>query len=376
VLATFDGRYPLYAQPLGILAIVSLGIGWLLFAYKTDMNGVIDNFSSIIMTTAFCFFFSGLFFRYGFAAGFIANLLYSLAIWSIDLPPIMGISMNISMFVIFLLLAMASYQKELISRQLFVTEKRERTALAQKNLQDIRYLDWLRKLAEFLRHEVRQPVAQINSSIELVQLRSSNDKEITNHLLSAALGAQHVWNLIERASRATDAEAFVRQSHLQWVDLHLLLADLVAAYKQNHSGLSFSLQSTQTVPIVADPMLIKEAVSNLLANATSYAEEESTVEVKLEANGTGAVIEVCNKGPLLEINSEILFGPFATTRSGPSSIHQGLGLYLVRLIAEEHGGTASLSNLEDGTGVRALISLPPPVSQYPPPSDIRALAPP
>ena len=54
----------------------------------------------------------------------------------------------------------------------------------------------------------------------------------------------------------------------------------------------------------------------------------------------------------------MLFGPFASTRSGPSSEHQGLGLYLVRLVAEHHGGKAIISNLDDGSGVEASIFLP------------------
>lgn len=375
VLATFHYRYPEYSQFLSVFVIVTIGIGWFFFAYKTDMNGVIDNFSSIIMTSSYGFFFSGLFFRYGFTAGAFINALYSFAIWSVDLPPAMGISVNISMIVIFLLLAMAAYQKELISRQLFVTEKRERATLARKSQRDSRYLGWLRMLASFLRHEVRQPVAQINSSIELIQLISQQDQQLKTYLASAAFGAQHVWNLIERASRATDAEAFVRQGQAQWINLDLLLSDLVASYQQTYSGLEFHLEGRESSSVYADPTLIKEAVGNLLSNAASYAEEESTVEVALEVDETVAVIKVCNKGPLIEGDSEGLFGPFATTRSGPSSIHQGLGLYLVRLIAEEHGGTATLSNLEDGTGVQASILLPLPRDQHRPPSDSRELAP-
>jgi len=54
----------------------------------------------------------------------------------------------------------------------------------------------------------------------------------------------------------------------------------------------------------------------------------------------------------------MLFGPFASTRSGPSSEHQGLGLYLVRLVGEHHGGKALISNLDDKSGVEAAIVLP------------------
>jgi len=82
---------------------------------------------------------------------------------------------------------------------------REREALARQHQADARYITWLRQLAGFLRHEVRQPVAQINSSVELIHL-TSHDDQLKPYIASASQGVRHVWNLIERASRATDAE--------------------------------------------------------------------------------------------------------------------------------------------------------------------------
>jgi GAF domain-containing protein len=53
---------------------------------------------------------------------------------------------------------------------------REREALARQHQADARYISWLRQLAGFPRHEVRQPVAQINSSVELIHLTSHDDQ--------------------------------------------------------------------------------------------------------------------------------------------------------------------------------------------------------
>jgi GAF domain-containing protein len=236
---------------------------------------------------------------------------------------------------------------------------REREALARQHQADARYISWLRQLAGFLRHEVRQPVAQINSSVELIHL-TSHDDQLRPYIASASQGVRHVWNLIERASRATDAEAFVRQGQAQPIDLPPLLRELIGSYQQTHSGIDFRLQPPDKEPLYvsADPTLLKEAVSNLLANATSFADEESIIQVVLERDGVHAVIKVRNKGPIIQYDTEMLFGPFASTRSGPSSEHQGLGLYLVRLVAEHHGGKAIISNLDDGSGVEASIFLP------------------
>jgi signal transduction histidine kinase len=230
--------------------------------------------------------------------------------------------------------------------------------LEQRVQSDRRYLAWLRQLAQFLRHEVRQPLAQISSSVEVVQMASKCDETVEPYLVTAALGSQHVWNLIERASRATDAEAFVRESRPALVDLRKLLEELVTGFASAHSGIEFTLQCPSLVTVRADATLIKEAVSNLLGNAASFADEASTIDIAVEADNPYALIKVSNKGPLIEGETEALFGPFASTRAGPSSEHHGLGLYLVRLIAEQHGGTAALANLEDGSGVQASLMLP------------------
>jgi signal transduction histidine kinase len=194
----------------------------------------------------------------------------------------------------------------------------EREALARQHQADARYISWLRQLAGFLRHEVRQPVAQINSSVELIHL-TSHDDQLKPYIASASQGVRHVWNLIERASRATDAEAFVRQGQARPIDLPRLLRELIGSYQQTHSGIDFRLQLPDKEPLCvsADPTLLKEAVSNLLANAVSFADEESIIQVVLERDGVHAVIKVRNKGPIIQYDTEMLFGPFASTRSGP-----------------------------------------------------------
>ena len=58
--------------------------------------------------------------------------------------------------------------------------------------QDARYLEWLRSMASFLRHEVRQPLAQINSSIELSRLILQSDSRATPYLSNATLGVHQV----------------------------------------------------------------------------------------------------------------------------------------------------------------------------------------
>ena len=75
--------------------------------------------------------------------------------------------------------------------------------------------------------------------------------------------------------------------------------------------------------------------------------------------GATPVVEVENPGPLLPLHKEgRLFESLWQSRpDGDSRPHFGLGLYIVRLIAELHGGQASAMNLPDGTGVRISVRL-------------------
>lgn len=349
-----------YCQPLFAAIIALAGVGVVLIIYLVD-NGLIVGLAGVMIVLMFNFGFLRLLFLPSLAAALVTTLAYNVAAIIGGLDPLFIVANNF--FLISALVAGGSvtYLLEKLFRDQYLAERelmREREALARQSQNDARYLAWLRQLAEFLRHEVRHPVAQINSSIELAQLASKDDDRIAQYLAGAALSSQHVWNLIERASQATDAEAFVRQLHLRPTDLRMLLVERVEAFRHSSAGVGFALTCPDLVQLRLDTTLMKEAIDNLLGNAVSFADEGSTVEVGAHVDGGRVVVSVKNRGPLVGEDAEAWFGPFASSRSGPSGVHQGLGLYLVRLIAEQHGGTATLANLDDGSGVVASILLP------------------
>lgn len=86
----------------------------------------------------------------------------------------------------------------------------------------------------------------------------------------------------------------------------------------------------------------------------------STIEIVLEASLASAEISVSNEGPALPLEmQDQLFDSMVSLRpqQGGDEAHLGLGLYIVRLIAEFHHGQARLQNRADGKGVNAVITL-------------------
>jgi signal transduction histidine kinase len=107
------------------------------------------------------------------------------------------------------------------------------------------------------------------------------------------------------------------------------------------------------------PDLIVQMLDKLVDNAVDFSPEQATLTLRLVADAAQAVIEVDNPGPALAGDGHgHLFESLWQSRSGADSRpHFGLGLYIVRLIAEFHGGRAEAANLPDGSGVRFRILL-------------------
>jgi signal transduction histidine kinase len=349
-----------YMQELMASTITLAGIG-VVIIISIVRDGLVFAVSGVVLVLMFNFGFFRLLFVPALLSGIVICMSYSLAAITAGVNSAIIVANNFFLISALISGASITYLLERLFREQFLNERElsiEREALARQHQVDSRYLDWLRRLARFLRHEVRQPVAQLNSSIELISLTCGHDQRITKYINGASVAVQQVWELIERASRATDAEAFVRQGASKHIDLHEMLAEIVASHERTSSGFHIQLVSRPSALIQADPNLIKEAVENLLGNAASFAEDDSTIQVRLDTDNRLVVISVRNRGPVVQGDTEEMFKPFVSSRSGSSGEHQGLGLYLVRLIAEQYGGRASLTNLDDGSGVEASIVLP------------------
>ena len=112
---------------------------------------------------------------------------------------------------------------------------------------------------------------------------------------------------------------------------------------------------------LAVPELLVQALDKLLANAADFCPPGGQIELRLAPVSEGWLISVRNEGPGLPTElQDRLFEPMVSLRERESGdVHLGLGLHVVRLIVDFHGGRVWASNLADGSGVGFNIQLAP-----------------
>ncbi len=236
--------------------------------------------------------------------------------------------------------------------------------LARNNARLLRavadYTGYLQKLASRLSHELKTPLAITRSSLDNLDTQSLDD-EGRRFLARAREGLDRQTAIVRAMSEASRLEAAVRAADWEEADLSELLRHCVEAYRGVHPGREIELLLPES-PVLwrCAPDLLVQALDKLVDNAIGLTGADDTVTVALEPAERGMVIAVRNTGSRLpDVLHEQLFDSLVSLRErGEAGRHLGLGLHIVRLVAEAHGGRAKARNLPDGAGVEFTIGLP------------------
>jgi dedicated sortase system histidine kinase len=222
------------------------------------------------------------------------------------------------------------------------------------------YSHYLESMASRLAHEFRTPLSVIRSSLENLQAEIEARPE-TKAQFSAPLvyakraqeGTHRLNQILTRLREATRLEQSLQHTEVIETDLTQLLQGLSQGYADSHQSIHFETDFFEQ-PIIqsASPDLICQALDKLISNAADFHQPGTPIRIELASKkGNGVAIRVINQGPQLdEKTAQNLFSSMAShrTSSGDQQPHLGLGLYLVRLIAEFHQGRVRAENLPDG----------------------------
>ncbi|MBS0589283.1 MAG: histidine kinase [Proteobacteria bacterium] len=232
------------------------------------------------------------------------------------------------------------------------------------------YTDYLRTLAAKLSHELQTPLAIVKSSLDnLDQQAVSTDAR--TYLSRARSGAERLGAIVRAMSEASRMERAIDGVDAEEFDLAAVVRGCADAYRGLLAPrrLEADLPSTP-MRMHGAPELIAQALDKLIDNARSFTPDEGWIRITLHAQGDAAIVCVANQGPPLPPTmADKLFDSLVSVRSATAQKntplvgaatelpHLGLGLSIVRLIAELHRGRAFAANLPDGSGVEFSIEL-------------------
>jgi PAS domain S-box-containing protein len=226
----------------------------------------------------------------------------------------------------------------------------------RRTLERLRQERALRELfVAMLSHDLRSPLAAVKMGAQMMML---HPEDVATQAARIARNADQADRLIQNlldASRIGAGEQLPLRR--EPCDLGAIGGEVIADLSAVH-GPRFTLEKGGQLEGILDPGAVRRLLQNLLANAIKYGDGDKTVEVRLDGSGPDLVIAVHNHGnPIPPAERELIFTPYHRSRN--TTAGWGLGLTLVRGVAEAHGGSVRVES-GPATGTTFIVVLPRP----------------
>ncbi|MBW2700261.1 MAG: PAS domain-containing protein [Deltaproteobacteria bacterium] len=221
----------------------------------------------------------------------------------------------------------------------------------QASVQRAERLASLGRMAAGLAHEIRNPLASISGSVQMLR-RGPEEQAIDPRLMDIILRET------ERLDKLLgDFLAYARPRPLRLVAtrVDLIVSETVEMFRSGLDGQDLALElDLAEAKVALDQDQFRQVVWNLLTNAAESLGQGGRIWIRVAREGEGVVVVVADDGPgVPEEIAEHIFEPFFTSKD----LGTGLGLASVSQIAEAHGGVVELGRSEAG-GAEFILRLP------------------
>lgn len=222
------------------------------------------------------------------------------------------------------------------------------------------YTRYLEGLPDTLAHELNNPLNVVNSSLDNLQQEVPATRD-SKYMERAKNGTVRLGSILRNLTEAANLEEALRTEVQEKFDLVELVSNYVEGYRQSNPGQAFELDIRNApIPIRGTPDLIAQMLDKLADNAVDFSRTGSPILVRLTKLNGNALLTVLNEGSELpETMTDRLFDPMVSVgKKNAKQSRLGLGLYVVRIIAEYHDGGVTAHNRTDMAGAEFTVTLP------------------
>ncbi len=214
-------------------------------------------------------------------------------------------------------------------------------------------------------HDLRSPLATLRSLVELIEVYQKADRP--EKIASCATRASNIIDSLEEMLNSILERVMKTGDPLNFEPFPLSIDEILNRVITNNSPaaeidkISLRQQSCGSFEVEGDYQLLYQAIENMIGNAITHSSAGMAVDCTLRQSAGNVVLSIQDHGTGLSCaDIQKAFKPFMTLSSKPvgASKSWGLGLWIVKLIIEQHGGTVSVASEGLGKGTIFTVTLP------------------
>lgn len=213
-----------------------------------------------------------------------------------------------------------------------------------------------RKRMEFfsaVSHELKTPITIIKGQIEGMLLQVGVYKDRDKYLSRALAVTGIMEELVQEILTISRMETYEFSLHKEEFDFSKLVQKQISDHADllEKKNITLETEIDECIPIVADSAMINKVLVNLISNAAYYSPENQLIHIKAKAEESGMLFIIENAGT--HIPQEVLprlFEAFYRVEQSRNrqSGGSGLGLYIVKMILDQHGAEYKIENTTNG----------------------------
>jgi two-component system OmpR family sensor kinase len=243
------------------------------------------------------------------------------------------------------------------------TLARQAAMLEEQLAQEQRLALLQRNFVSMASHEFRTPLTIIDGHAQRLiktkdTLPPAEIGERAGKIRAAVLRLTHLIDNLLNSARLFDGGATL-YFHPAEMDMAALLREVCQLHREMVPGAEIAERlSGAAMPMIGDAKLLYQLFSNLLSNAVKYSPGGGAIEVEAEVRADEIVVAVADRGIGIPANDlERLFERYHRGGNVSGIVGTGVGLYLVKMVADLHRGRVEVTSAE-GAGSRFTVHLP------------------